>query len=248
MSDRIFGIRPVIEAIDAGKTIDKLMVQKGLRGETIGELLGIAQEYHIPVQYVPIEKLNRLTRKNHQGVFAFVSPVDFFNIENVLPKIYEEGKTPFLLILDRVSDVRNFGAIARTAECTGVDAIVIPEKGSASVNEDAVKTSVGALYRIPLCKVKSLKETIEFLQLSGIQITCATEKTSNTIYETDFTLPSAIVMGSEEDGVSNEIIRIADNLAKLPMFGEIGSLNVSVACGAFLYEAVRQRMSMDSNS
>ena len=242
MSDRIFGIRPVIEAIEAGKTIDKLMVQKGLRGDIIGQLLGIAKEYHIPVQYVPVEKLNRLTRKNHQGVFAFVSPVDFYDIENILPMIYEEGKTPFLLILDRVSDVRNFGAIARTAECTGVDAIIVPEKGSASVNEDAVKTSAGALFRIPVCKVKSLKETIEYLQLSGIKITCATEKTDDTLYDVDFSLPTAVVMGSEEDGVSDEIIRKADHLAKLPMYGEIGSLNVSVACGAFLYEGVRQRL------
>ena len=242
MSDRIFGLRPIIEAIDAGKTVDKLMVQKGLRGDIIGELLGKAKAHDIPIQQVPIEKLNRLTRKNHQGVFAFISPIAFYNIENVLPRIYEEGKNPLLLILDRVSDVRNFGAIARTAECCGVDAIIVPEKGSASVNEDAVKTSAGALYNIPVCKVKSLKETIQFLQLSGIAITCATEKTENLLYDVDFTLPSAIVMGSEEDGVSNEIIRIADNMAKLPMTGETQSLNVSVACGAFLFELTRQRI------
>lgn len=245
MSDRIFGLRPVIEAMDAGKTIDKLMVQKGLRGDIIGELLGKAKALNVPVQYVPIQKLNRLTGKNHQGVFAFVSPIDFYNIENVLPRIFEEGKNPFILILDRVSDVRNFGAIARTAECTGVDAIIVPEKGSASINEDAVKTSAGALYKIPVCKVKSLKETIQFLQLSGIQITCATEKTDDTLYQIDFAMPTAIVLGSEEDGVSNDLLRIADNLAKLPMYGDIGSLNVSVACGAFLYETVRQRMKID---
>lgn len=242
MKDRIFGLRPVLEAIEAGKTIDKLMIQKGLQGELYHELLEKATEYGIPMQQVPLQKLNRLTGKNHQGVFAFISPIDFHKLEDVLPSIYEAGKNPLILILDRISDVRNFGAIARTAECTGVDVIIIPEKGSASVNEDAIKTSAGALYQIPVCKVKSLKETIKFLQLSGISITCASEKTSDTIYDMDFSLPTAIVMGSEDDGVSNELIRISDNLAKLPMYGEIGSLNVSVACGAFLYEVIRQRL------
>lgn len=241
MRDRIFGLRPVLEAIEAGKTIDKLMIQKGLQGDLYYELLDKAKEYGIPMQQVPGQKLNRLTGKNHQGVFAFISPIDFYQIENVLPRLYEEGKNPLILILDRVSDVRNFGAIARTAECTGVDTIIIPEKGSASVNEDAIKTSAGALYQIPVCKVKSLKETIKFLQLSGIAVTCASEKTGDTLYDMDFSGPTAIVMGSEDDGVSNELIRISDNLAKLPIFGEIGSLNVSVACGAFLYEVIRQR-------
>ena len=245
MKDRIFGLRPVLEAIEAGKTIDKLMIQKGLQGELYHELLEKATEYGIPMQQVPLQKLNRLTGKNHQGVFAFISPIDFHKLEDVLPSIYEAGKNPLILILDRISDVRNFGAIARTAECTGVDVIIIPEKGSASVNEDAIKTSAGALYQIPVCKVKSLKETIKFLQLSGISITCASEKTSDTIYDMDFSLPTAIVMGSEDDGVSNELIRISDNLAKLPMYGEIGSLNVSVACGAFLYEVIRQRLKSD---
>ena len=241
MKDRIFGIRPVLEAIEAGKTIDKLMIQKGLQGELFYELREKINEYGIPVQQVPVQKLNRLTGKNHQGVFAFISPIDFHKIEDVLPRIYEEGKNPLILILDRISDVRNFGAIARTAECTGVNTIIIPEKGAASINEDAIKTSVGALYQIPVCKVKSLKETIQFLQLSGIAITCATEKTSDTLYDVDFTTPTAIVLGSEDDGVSNELIRISDHLAKLPIFGEIDSLNVSVACGAFLYEVIRQR-------
>ncbi|MDO5654691.1 MAG: 23S rRNA (guanosine(2251)-2'-O)-methyltransferase RlmB [Flavobacteriaceae bacterium] len=246
MSDRIFGIHPVIEAINSGKTIDKLLIQKGLRGEGAYELIGLAKERNLSIQYVPIQKLNKLTRKNHQGVFAFISPIDFYAIEDILPKLFESGKNPLLLILDRVSDVRNFGAIARTAECTGVDAIIIPEKGSASVNEDAIKTSTGALFRIPVCKVKSLKESIDYLQLSGISISCATEKTDNSIYNLDFTVPTAIVMGSEEDGVSNEILRKADYLARLPMVGETGSLNVSVACGAFLYESVRQRILADN--
>ncbi|MGI9527940.1 MAG: 23S rRNA (guanosine(2251)-2'-O)-methyltransferase RlmB [Weeksellaceae bacterium] len=241
MSDRIFGLRPVIEAIESGKTIDKLMIQKGLQGEIYSELMGLVKSYEIPVQYVPIQKLNRLTGKNHQGVFAFLSPIEFYSIEDILPQVFEAGKNPLFLILDRVSDVRNFGAISRTAECCGVDAIIIPEKGSASVNEDAVKTSAGALYKIPICKEKSLKEVVKYLQLSGVQITCANEKTSETLYDVDFKVPTAIVMGSEEDGVSSELLRTADNLAKLPIFGEIGSLNVSVACGAFLYEVIRQR-------
>jgi len=238
----IFGLRPIIEAIEAGKTIDKLFVQKGLQGEIFSELRKLIRDYDIPTQYVPVEKLNRLTRKNHQGVFAFLSPVEFHRIDNLLPQIYEQGRIPFLLILDRVSDVRNFGAIARTAECVGADAIIVPQKGSASVNADAVKTSAGALYNIPVCKEVSLKKTIEFLRDSGIRIVCATEKASDFIYKADFKSPVAIVMGSEEDGISDDIIRIADENVKLPMTGKTSSLNVSVACGVFLFEAVRQRM------
>lgn len=238
----IFGLRPIIEAIEAGKTIDKLFVQKGLQGEIFSELRKLIRDYDIPTQYVPVEKLNRLTRKNHQGVFAFLSPVEFHRIDNLLPQIYEQGKIPFLLILDRVSDVRNFGAIARTAECVGADAIIVPQKGSASVNADAVKTSAGALYNIPVCKEVSLKKTIEFLRDSGIRIVCATEKTSDFIYKADFKSPVAIVMGSEEDGISDDILRISDENVKLPMTGKTSSLNVSVACGVFLFEAVRQRI------
>ena len=237
----IFGLRPVIEAIEAGKTIDKLFVQKGLQGEIFSELRKLISEYEIPTQYVPVEKLIRLTRKNHQGVFAFLSPIEFYSIENLLPQIYEEGKTPFLLILDRVSDVRNFGAIARTAECVGVDAIIIPQKGSASVNADAVKTSTGALYNIPVCKEPNLRKVFQYLKQSGIQIVSATEKASDFIYEADYAVPTAIVMGSEEVGISDDLIKISDHIVKLPMFGKTSSLNVSVACGVFLYEVVRQR-------
>lgn len=237
----IFGLRPVIEAIEAGKTIDKLFIQKGLQGDIFPELRRLIREYDIPAQYVPIEKLNRLTRKNHQGVFAFLSPVEFHSIENLLPQIYEKGKNPFLLILDRVSDVRNFGAIARTAECVGVDAIIVPQKGSASVNADAVKTSTGALYNIPVCKEINLKKTIQFLQNSGIQIVSATEKAADFIYDADFLPPTAVMMGSEEDGISDDLLKISDKIVKLPMFGTTSSLNVSVACGVFMYEVIRQR-------
>jgi 23S rRNA (guanosine2251-2'-O)-methyltransferase len=237
----IFGLRPIIEAIEAGKTIDKLFIQKGLQGEIFSELRKLISEYEIPAQYVPLEKLNRLTRKNHQGVFAFLSPVEFHSIENLLPQIYEQGKNPFLLILDRVSDVRNFGAIARTAECVGVNAIIIPQKGSASVNADAVKTSTGALYNIPVCKEINLKKSIQFLQNSGIQIVSATEKAKDFIFDADFSVPVAVMMGSEEDGISDDLIKISDQIVKLPMFGKTSSLNVSVACGVFLYEVIRQR-------
>lgn len=237
----IFGLRPVMEAIESGKTIDKLFVQKGLQGEIFSELRGLIRDYEVPTQYVPVEKLNRLTRKNHQGVFAFISPIEFHSIENLLPQIYERGKNPFILILDRISDVRNFGAIARTAECVGVDAIIIPQKGSASVNADAIKTSTGALYNIPVCKEMNLKKSIQFLQNSGIQIVGATEKAVDFVYEVDFSVPVAIMMGSEEDGISNELLKVSDTIVKLPMAGKTSSLNVSVACGVMLYEVVRQR-------
>ncbi len=241
----IFGLRPIIEAIESGKTIDKLFIQKGLQGEIFSQLRKLITQYEIPTSYVPVEKLNRLTGKNHQGVYAFLSPIEFDSIENVLPQIYERGKTPFLLVLDRVSDVRNFGAIARTAECVGIDAIIIPNKGSASVNADAVKTSAGALYNIPICKENNLKKTVEYLQQSGIVLAAASEKADTYLYDVDFTTPLAIIMGSEEDGVSDALLKIADNIIKLPMAGQTASLNVSVACGAILYEAVRQRLKVD---
>ena len=237
----IFGLRPVIEAIEAGKTVDKLFVQKGLQGEIFYELRKLITEYEIPTQYVPLEKLNRLTRKNHQGIFAFLSPIEFHDIESLLPQIYESGKNPFILILDRVSDVRNFGAIARTAECVGVDAIIVPHKGSASINADAVKTSTGALYNIPVCKEANLKKTIQFLKNSGIQVVGATEKAAEFMYEADYSVPTAVLMGSEEDGISDELLKVADRIVKLPMFGTTSSLNVSVACGVFMYEVIRQR-------
>lgn len=238
----IFGLRPIIEAIEAGKTIDKIFIQKGLQGDTFSELRKLIKENDISVSYVPIEKLNRFTRKNHQGVYAFLSPIDFYSIEDILPQIYEEGRVPFLLMLDRISDVRNFGAIARTAECVGIDAIIIPQKGSASINADAIKTSTGALYNIPVCKEINLRKTIDYLQQFGVQIVSATEKAEDYIYKADFSLPTAIVMGSEEDGISDQILKVSDKIVKLPMFGETASLNVSVACGVFLYEAVRQKL------
>lgn len=239
---QIFGIRAIIEAINAGLNVDKVFIQKGLRGELFNELDHLLRTNAISTSFVPPEKLNRLTKKNHQGVVALISPIEFHNLDTLVLNVIESGRVPTFLILDQLSDVRNFGAIIRTAECTGVDGIIIQKKGGAPVNEDTVKTSAGAIFKIPICKVDHIKDAIYHLQSSGVQIVAATEKTTHTVYDIDFTVPVAIVMGSEGKGVSSGILKIVDQQAKLPMLGEIASLNVSVACGAFLYEMVRQRM------
>ena len=238
----VFGIRAVIEAIKSGKEIESLYIQRGIGGGLLAELKELLSEYQIVAQQVPVEKLNRITMKNHQGVIAFISPITYQKIEDIIPQIFEKGETPLILILDAITDVRNMGAIARTAECSGVHAIVVPAKGSAQINPDAIKTSAGALYKIPVCRHDNFMQTVKFIQESGLQLVCCTEKTQEYIYKPDYTAPTAIVMGSEEDGVRNEIIRIADHLAKIPMYGEIESLNVSVATGIILYEAIRQRL------
>ena len=237
----IYGLRPLIEAIKSGKEIEKIFIQNGLRGDIYIELFQILRDNDVHSQYVPVEKLNKLTPKNHQGVVAYTSIISYTKVESVIPFIYEQGKTPLILILDRITDVRNFGAITRTAECAGVDAIIVPTRGSAQINSDAVKTSAGALHKIPVCKSDNLKETIDYLKKSGLQIIAATEKTDDYYYKTDFLAPTAIIMGSEEDGVSPEYIRLSDHKVKIPLSGDIESLNVSVACGVILYEAIRQR-------
>jgi 23S rRNA (guanosine2251-2'-O)-methyltransferase len=237
----IFGIRAIIEAVEAGKTIDKLFIQKGLHNELFAELWKLVREKRINYKHVPVEKINRLTRKNHQGVFAFISPIDFHNIEDVIPKLYEEGKNPLVLVLDRITDVRNFGAISRTAECAGVDTILIPEQNAAAINADAIKTSAGALHKITVCRTWNLKLALQFMKDSGIQLVACTEKTQDNMYKPDYTPPTAIIMGSEEDGVSPEFLKMCDARAKIPMAGKIASLNVSVATGVILYEALRQR-------
>jgi 23S rRNA (guanosine2251-2'-O)-methyltransferase len=239
----IFGIRAVIEAIRSGKEIESLYIQRGIGGSLLNELKPLMNEYNITAQQVPVEKLNRITPKNHQGVIAFISPIIYQKIENIIPEIFEKGEVPLVLVLDSITDVRNMGAIARTAECAGVHAIVIPAKGSAQINPDAIKTSAGALYKIPVCRHDNFMQTVRFLQESGLQLVCCTEKTTDDIYKPDYTSPTAIVMGSEDEGIRNEIIRISDHLAKIPMFGEIESLNVSVSTGIILYEAIRQRNS-----
>lgn len=238
----IFGIRAVIEAIKSGKEIESLYIQRGLTGGVILELRSLLKEQDLVFQLVPVEKLNRLTPKNHQGAVAFISPITYEKIENVIPAIYESGEVPLILMLDGVTDVRNFGAIARTAECAGVHAIIVPAKGSAQINPDAVKTSAGALYKIPVCRQDSLFKTAKYLQESGLQLVACTEKTNEYLYQPDYTAPTAVIMGSEENGISTDLIRISDHLAKIPMFGEIDSLNVSVSAAVLLYEAVRQRM------
>ena len=240
--DFIFGLRPVMEAIEAGKTIDKIFLQNGLQGEIVADLKKLLSKHNLRANYVPIEKLNRFTRKNHQGVVAFISDVPFYKIDEVLPQLFEEGKTPFLLMLDRLTDVRNFGAICRTAECVGVDAIIIPEKGASPINSDAIKTSAGALYNIKICKEKNLAHTVDYLQQSGVMVLAATEKAQKLIYEVNFTEPCVIVMGNEETGISKEVMHHSDEKIKLPIEGKTQSLNVSVACGAILYEAVRQKL------
>lgn len=238
---QIFGIRAIIEAVSAGKTIDKVFLQKGLRGELFSELESLLNKKSINKSYVPIEKLNRLTKKNHQGAVAQISPIEFHDLEQLVMNITESGKTPLFLLLDQLSDVRNFGAIIRTAECTGVDGIIIQKKGGAPVNGDTIKTSAGAVFKIPICKVAHIKDAVFYLQASGIKVIAATEKTNETLYDVSFKEPCAIIMGSEGRGINPSTLKVVDAKAKLPLLGEIESLNVSVACGAFLYEVLRQR-------
>lgn len=239
--NQIFGIRAIIEAIKTKKEIDKVFLQKDAQGELMRDLLNAMKRNNINFSYVPVEKLNRLTSGNHQGAVATISPISFYSIENLMEKVLESKKTPLFLVLDQISDARNFGAIIRTAECTGVDGIIISKQGAAPVNGDTVKTSVGAVFNVPICKVDHIKDAIFHLQANGIKTIAATEKTENTIYSLSLNEPLAIIMGSEDRGVNPSVLKIVDEKAKLPMFGSIASLNVSVACGAFLYEIVRQR-------
>jgi 23S rRNA (guanosine2251-2'-O)-methyltransferase len=237
----IFGIHAVLEAVEAGKDVDKVLVKRGSGSDLLKKLLATLRSREIPVQQVPIEKLNRLTGKNHQGVIAFLSEISYVDISSLLPTVFESGEDPLILVLDGVSDVRNFGAIARSAECAGVHAIVIPSTGSAAINADAIKTSAGALHRIPVCRHHRLPDLVRFLQDSGLRILAASEKASESIHQTDMTGPLGIIMGGEEKGISNDLLRRADALVSIPMKGAIASLNVSVAAGVMLFEALRQR-------
>ena len=239
--DFIYGAWPVMEALKASKEFEKVLIQHGLRNEVIKEVISELKHLDIPFQFVPIEKLNRVTRKNHQGIIAYLSPVTFSRIEQVLPEIYEKGEDPFFLILDKITDVRNFGAILRTASCIGVHAVVIPVKGSALLNSDTVKSSAGAIYTLPICRSENLKDSIEYLKNSGLKILAATEKGEEVYYNEKLTGPVALIMGSEGDGISPEYLKRSDLLVRIPMVGTIDSLNVSVAAGVLLYEIFRQR-------
>ncbi|ADY29955.1 MULTISPECIES: 23S rRNA (guanosine(2251)-2'-O)-methyltransferase RlmB [Cellulophaga] len=239
---QIYGIRAIIEAINANEALDKIFVQKGLKGDLFRELENLARKKGISISYVPVEKLNRLTKNNHQGVVANISPITFHNFEELVESVIQKKEAPLFLLLDQLSDVRNFGAIIRTAECTGVDGIIIQKKGAAPVTADTIKTSAGAAFKVPIAKVNHIKDAVHYLQASGVKIIAASEKTENTIYDVSFKEASAIIMGSEDVGISPSILKAADHTAKLPLLGEIESLNVSVACGVFLYEAVRQRL------
>lgn len=237
----IYGVRPVKEAIVSGRSIDKVLIKDGLKSELFREFFTAIREHEIPYQFVPQPKLDKITRKNHQGVIAFLAPIELQDITEVLPGIFEKGGNPFILLLDSLTDVRNFGAIVRTAEGAGVDAIVISQKHFARISEDAVKTSAGALYKVPVCRTQDMISTLDYLYQSGIQMVALTEKAGQSYYDADFTIPSALVMGSEDKGISGKLLDKLDKAVRIPLAGEIESLNVSVAAGIIMYEVVRQR-------
>lgn len=240
-SEMIFGVRAVIEAVEAGKEIDKILVKRDIQSDLSKELFAALKGTLIPVQRVPVERINRITRKNHQGVVAFMSAITYQHTEDIVPTLFEEGKNPILVMLDGVTDVRNFGAIARTCDCAGIDAIILPAKNSVSVNADAMKTSAGALHTLPVCREQSLTATIKYLKESGFKIVAATEKGDYDYTKANYKDPVCIIMGAEDTGIPYEHLSLCDEWIKIPMFGKIGSLNVSVAAGILLYEAVRQR-------
>ena len=240
-NEMIFGARAVIEAIQAGKEIDKVLIKKDIQSDLSKELLAALKDTFIPVQRVPVERINRITKKNHQGVIAFISPITYQRTEDIVPFLFEQGKNPLLIMLDGLTDVRNFGAIARTCECAGVDAIIIPNKNSVSVNADAIKTSAGALHTLPVCREANLRNTIKFLKDSGFKIIAATEKGDYDYTKADYEGPTCIIMSAEDTGVSYDNLALCDEWVKIPMLGTIESLNVSVAAGVLIYEAIKQR-------
>lgn len=237
----IFGTRAAIEALHSGKEIEKILVGKETKNELIKELVQLCHQHKVPVQQVPLAKLNKISRKNHQGVISFVSPVQFSSIEGIVENCYGQGKDPFVVMLDRVTDIRNFGAICRTLECAGADAVIIPSKGNAAINADAVKTSAGALHYLPVCRSMNLKETIQYLKECGLSIVACTEKAEMELYDANLAGPVCVILGSEEDGISEAYLKMSDERVKIPMFGNIESLNVSVSTGVMVYEIVRQR-------
>jgi 23S rRNA (guanosine2251-2'-O)-methyltransferase len=240
--DFIFGIRAIIEAIRFGKDVDKVLMKHGQKGDLMQELFELTKEYHIPIQRVPVEKLDRITRKNHQGVIALISPVTFYKLEDVITQTFESGEMPFILALDGISDVRNFGAIVRSAECAGVHGIVVPDRGSVRIGPDAMKTSAGALHKVPICRTQSLKKSLQYLMECGLTICGASEKATLNYFEHNFTSPVCLVMGSEDTGLSDEVFRMCQPLIKIPLMGQIESLNVSAAASILMFEVVKQRM------
>jgi 23S rRNA (guanosine2251-2'-O)-methyltransferase len=240
-NEMIFGVRAVIEAIQAGKEIDRILIKRDIQSDLSKELFAVVKGTMIPVQRVPVERINRITRKNHQGVVAFISSITYQKTEDIVPMLFEQGKNPLLIMLDGITDVRNFGAIARTCECAGVDAIVIPSKNSVSANADAIKTSAGALYKLRVCREQNLTQTIKFLKDSGFKIVAATEKGDYDYTKANYNDPVCIIMGAEDTGVPYEHLALCDEWIKIPMLGTIESLNVSVAAGILIYEAVKQR-------
>jgi 23S rRNA (guanosine2251-2'-O)-methyltransferase len=240
-TDCIFGLRPVIEAIKAGKQIDRLLIKQGLQGALYHELMTEVKNHGISYQIVPVERIELVTRKNHQGVLAWLALIEFQHIGDILPSVFEKGEDPLIIALDGVSDVRNFGAIVRSAECLGAHAAIIPEKGSARITADAIKTSAGALHSFPVCREKSIVRSIEFLKESGLKVICSDEKSGKNVAEVNLKGPCVLIMGSEDKGISKELLALSDTMVRIPMSGNIGSLNVSVASGILLYEITRQR-------
>lgn len=238
----IYGLRAILEAIEAGTPIHKVYLQRGLKGELYHGLETALRKKGIPVSYVPVEKLQKMTSQNHQGAVAKISPVGYHDFETLIEEVLQREERPLFLLLDHITDVRNFGAILRTAECCGVHAVLVPKKGAAPLNDDAVKTSAGAAFRVPLAQVDHILDALYYLQSAGVQTVAATEKTDQSVYDMDFKQSTALVMGSEDRGISPSVMKAVTHKARLPLLGTIGSLNVSVACGVFLYEVVRQRL------
>ncbi len=242
MENIIFGIRPVAEAINARKEIERVMVRKGANSQLLTELRDLCARHHLRVQEVPVEKLDRVTRKaNHQGVVAITSAIGYVSVEDILERVPED-ETPLIVVFDGVTDVRNFGAIARSAECAGAHGLIVPLKNAAPVNSEAIRSSAGALTVIPVCRVGSIRNTIKMLQQENFQIVGATEKSRKLLYDADFRKPTAIVMGAEDTGISKEVLKLCDEQLAIPMIGKIESLNVSAAAAVLLFEVVRQRI------
>lgn len=240
-SKLIFGVHPVAEAVESGKTIEKIFIRQDIKNSLVPGLIQNMQLKKIPFQFVPAQKLNKMTGGNHQGVIARLSEIEYTEMDKLIPILFEQGKLPVVIILDGITDVRNFGAIARSAVCSGIDAMIIPAKGSAQINAEAVKASSGALHSIPVCRVKRLVDAAVFLKESGMQLVAAHERAPDLIYSVDFTGPSGLILGAEDTGIERELLQMADKTARIPVFGNIQSLNVSVAASVLFYEMVRQR-------